>query len=267
MKNNYLLLVTNQTIVSKLKKESNITFLFPISKFSVGFPTSFLVDEIKEEDAFIFVNRIMDAECIEDFKEFLKKLPSNIKGIVFDDVGVLEVLNTIPNKLTKILFLNHFNCNYLSINAYLEYVDSVVVSTDITEGEVDEILKKASKPLVLFTFGYINIMYSRRLLLTNYNDHFNRKVDPDSKLTNDLGQDFKIVQNEYGTVIYTGEPFNGLSYLGKENVMYYMISTLFLTDEEVLRIIHGEGDLEHDYPYRYLSQEETIVRIKEREND
>ena len=46
-----------------------------------------------------------------------------------------------------------------------------------------------------------------------------------------------------------------------------LISTLFLTDEEVLRIIHGEGDLEHDYPYRYLSQEETIVRIKEREND
>ena len=264
MKNNYLLLVTNKTIVSKLKGESNITFLFPIEEFTVGFEKSFGIDEIDIEHAYIFVNRLLDRDGIENFKKLLQNLPSNIKGIVFDDIGVLELLNTIPNHLTKILFLNHFNCNYESINAYLNYTDSVVVSTDVTEKEVKEILEKVNKPVTLYTFGHVNIMYSRRLLVTNYNNYFKRNVPSASKLVNDLGQDFKMVENKYGTVIYTGCPFNGLSYRKSKNVLYSFINSVFLNDEEIIEIIHSDDNLEDKYPYRYLSLQDTIVRIKER---
>ena len=264
MKNNYLLLVTNLTIVSKLKEESNVTFLFPVQNFTVGFPHTFSIEEITVDHAFIFVNRILDHVQIEEFKNLIRQLPKNIEGIVFDDIGVLQVLNTIPNHLTKILFLNHFNCNYKSINAYLAYVDSVVVSTDITAAEVKEILKQAIKPLVLYTFGHMNIMYSRRLLLSNYNKHFHKNVSLDSTLTNDLQQSFRIIENDDGTVIYTSEPFNGLDLRGSANVLYYFIHSLFLTDEEVINIIHSDTNLLEKYPYRYLSDEETIVRIKER---
>ena len=264
MKNNYLLLVTNNSIVSKLKGESNITFLFPIEDFTVGIENTFKINEIDIAHAYIFVNRLLDKEGIENFKSLIKNLPSNIEGIVFDDIGVLQVLNTIPNHLTKILFLNHLNSNYESINAYLDYAESVVVSTDITEEELKEILEKANKPVVIYTFGYVNIMYSRRLLLTNYNNHFKKNASSTSNLVNDLGQDFKIVENKYGTVIYTGHPFNGLRYRGSKNVLYYLINSTFLTDEEVIEIIHSDKNLEQKYPYRYLSEKDTIVRIKER---
>ena len=263
MKNNYLLLVTNQTLLSKLKEESNITFLFPITGFSVGFPTTFSVEEIPE-GGYLFVNRVLDCEGIKKFQDLLKDLPSRIKGIVFDDIGVLEVLNTDDHHLEKILFLNHFNCNYISIQAYLKYVDSVVVSTDITEEEVKEILEHVKSPLVLYTFGHVNIMYSRRLLITNYNEHFHEQALLVSELTNDLKQKFKIVENEYGTVIYTGAPFNGLRYRKLKNVRYYFVNTIFLSDEEVLEILHSDTDLNSKYSYQYLSRDETIVRIKER---
>ena len=85
MKNNYLLLVTNNSIVSKLKGESNITFLFPIEDFTVGFENTFKINEIDIDHAYIFVNRLLDKEGIENFKSLIKNLPSNIKGIVFDD--------------------------------------------------------------------------------------------------------------------------------------------------------------------------------------
>ena len=264
MKNNYLLLVDNKNLISKLKEESNITFLFPIKDFTVGFNHAFTVDEIKEENAFIFVNRLLDHKGILAFKSLLKKLPSNIKGIVFDDIGVLEVLKITPNSLVKILFLNHFNCNFVSINAYLEDCDSVLVSTDITKEEVKTILEQALKPLVLYTFGHINIMYSRRKLITNYNEHFQTNAPLVSDLTNDLKQEFKIVENEYGTVIYTGKPFNGLYMRGSKNVLYYLINTVFLSDEEVIDIINSSTDLTAKYDYTYLSENETIVRIKER---
>ena len=264
MKNNYLLLVTNDTSVSKLKEESNVTFLFPMNGFTVGFSKTFFLEEITVDHAFIFVNRIFNSKEIDAFKEFIRSLPKNIEGIVFDDIGVLQVLKTIPNHLTKILFLNHFNCNYKSINTYLEYVDSVLISTDITEEEVGEILHYPKNPHVLYTFGYVNIMFPRRYLITNYNEHFKKDVSSVSNLTNDLKQSFKIVENEYGTVIYTGEPFNGLSYRGKANVLYYFINSLFLSDEEIVEIIHSDTNLEKKYPYRYLSNKDTIVRIKKK---
>lgn len=264
MKNNYLVVVSTDTILSKLKQESNITFLFPIKGFSVGYPQTFKIEDIHEEHAFILVNRMLDQEGILKFKEMICNLPKNIEGIVFDDIGVLQILLDSNLNLTKILFLNHFNCNYVSINAYLSYVDSVVVSTDITKDEVKEILKKAYKPLVLYTFGHMNIMYSRRKLITNYNEHFQHEEDQINEIVNDMGSSFKIVENDYGTVIYTGEPFNGLDFRGSENVLYYLINTVFLSFEEVERILHSDDDLKSEYPYKYLSNEETIVRIKER---
>ncbi len=264
MKNNYLLLVTTKTIISKLKEESNITFLFPLKDFTVGFPHPFSLKEIKAEHAYLYLNRLLDNEGIAHFKKLLKTLPANIEGIVFDDIGILQVLKTTSNNLKTILFSNHLNCNFESINAYLDDVDSVVISPDITIRETKEILRASKKPLVVYTFGHVNIMYSRRLLITNYNAYFQKNVPLISDLTNDLKEHFKILENEYGTVIYTALPFNGLSYLNEANIKYHLINTLFLSDEQILAILHGQINPQTDYPYTYLSEEETIVRIKER---
>ena len=264
MINNYLLVVQNKSIIAKLP-ESNITFLFPLKDFTVGFPTTYSLEDIDIDNAFIFVNRILDNASFLEFKKTIKKLPSNIKGIVFDDIGILEFLNNSSSSLTKILFLNHFNCNYLSINTYLDYVDSVLVSPDLTFLETNEILKLAKKKLVTYTFGHVTIMSSRRTLITNYNKEFNKSVPLISEITNDLKQKFKIVENKYGTVIYTNEPFNGLRYRGNSNILYHFINSLFLNDEEIIKIINSTSNLESDYPYSYLALEEGIVRIKERE--
>ncbi len=264
MKNNYLILITNHTLIEKLKEESHVTFLFPIKGFSVGFPEVFTPLEIKSEGAYIFINRILDHEGIRDFKKLLATLPDHIKGIVFDDIGILQVLKEFDRPLVKILFLNHFNCNSISVNSYLEDCDSVVVSSDLTFDETEKIVKKAKKPVVLFTFGYVNIMYSRRKLITNYNEYFKKNASKVSEIANDLKQTFKVVENEYGTVVYTGSPFNGLKYRELKPVLFHMIQTLFLEDKEVLDILHAKSTLDKKYPYKYLSEHETIVRIKER---
>lgn len=265
-KNKTLLLTCDYTLINELKEESNITFLFPIKDFTVGFPKTFQLNEL-DTDCYIFVNRILDNEGITLFKTFLKNLPSNIKGIVFDDIGVLNVLINENINITKILFLNHLNCNYESINSYLEYVDSVIPSVDITTSELDEILSKAIKPLVLYTFGHVNIMYSRRTLITNYNKHFNSDVKSVAHLVETQNKhELKITQNKYGTVIYTDKPFNGLNLRFKSNVLYNLINTVFLSKDEVIKIIKSTDNLDNIYPYKYLSEKETIYKLKEGEN-
>lgn len=261
-KNKILLLVDSLNVVDRLKKESNVTFLFPITGYSVGFRNSFQIDEIPE--GFIFVNRILDNQGIDEFRSFIKVLPSKIKGIVFDDIGVMNVLLKENISITKILFLNHFNCNYDSINAYLELVDSVVVSPDITLGEIDLILKKAVKPLTLFTFGHVNIMYSRRRLISNYNKHFNLDVEKEVQLEERMAhKQFKMIEQEYGTVIYTDLPFNGLVLRDRDNVLYNFFNTIFLEEEEIVKIVESDDNLEEVYPYKYLSEKETVFKISD----
>ena len=266
IKNKNLVLITDHTLTTSLKKEcqeSNITFLFPVENFCVGLPNCFKIMEIKEE-VFIFINRILDKEGIKEFKKLLNNLPNNIIGIVFDDIGILNILTETKSKLTKILFLNHLNCNYESINAYLEYVDSVVISTDITKEETQEILKKTLKPLVLYAFGHVNIMYSRRTLLTNYNKHFKTNIAKEINLTENMSKkSIKALENIYGTVIYTKEPFNNLALRNEDNILYNLINPIFLSDTEIIKIINSEDNFEDKYPYKYLSTVETIVHIKE----
>ena len=262
MENNYYVIVTTKTLSEKLK-ESNITFLFPLEGFSVGYPTTFKLDEITCRNAYLFINRILDHNSILLLEEILANLPSNIKGIMFDDLGVLYLLKKMKKKLETILFLNHFNCNYLSIQSFLDEVDSVVISTDITRKETEEILKKTKSRCIVYGFGYISIMYSRRLLITNYNHHFKLNASRKNIITNDLGKNFRIIENEYGTVIYTGEAYNGLRKY-KNTMKGYLINTLFFTDEEVIKILRQDSKLDELYPYRYLSEEETVVRVKER---
>jgi len=262
-KNNYLVVVNNLDLIKNLK-ESNVTFLFPISNYAMGFETTFKITDITVDKAFIFINRVLDNESIKALREELKSLPKNIKGIVFDDIGVLNILLEEKLDLVKILFLNHLNCNYESINSWLEYVDSVVPSVDITDEETKEILDKTQKPLTLFTFGYVNIMYSRRTLLTNYNKNFGLNVPLTSDLEEKISHHkLRMVENAYGTVVYTGEPFNNLKVRGYENVLYNLINTVFLSTEEIINIIHSDDNLEEKYPYKYLSMEKTIFKLKE----
>jgi len=267
--NKNLVLVTTETLVEKIKslseenKESNVTFLFPIAEFCVGLPKTFKISEIKEE-GFIFINRLLDKNGINNFKNLLVNLPKNIKGIVFDDIGILNILLETKSNLTKILFLNHMNCNYESINSYLDYVDSVVISTDITIHEAKEILAKAKKPLVLYAFGYVQIMYSRRTLLTNYNKHFKTNIPKSLNLKESMSNhEVKAFENVYGTVIYTNKPFNNLNLRDEDNILYNLINTVFMSDEDILKIIENKDDMEDIYPYKYLSEEETIFRIKD----
>ncbi len=143
--NKNLILVQNKSIISKIKEVDKATFLFPLEGYSVGYPVT--------------------------FKELFRNFPKNIKGIVFEDLGVIDLVKDLD--ITKILWQNHLNNSYLSVNGFLKYVDSVMVSTDITEEEIKLIISKADKPLTLYVFGYVPVMYSRRHLVSNFNLNYN----------------------------------------------------------------------------------------------
>ena len=257
--NKLLVLVQNKSLISKVKNVDKATFLFPLHGYSVGYPVTFKLDEIDEFGAYILVNRILDEESITNLEILLKNFPKNIKGIVFEDIGVLELVKDLD--ITKILWQNHLNDSYLTINAYLKYVDSMMVSTDITEEEIKLILAKADKPLVLPIFGYTPVMYSRRHLLSNFNLHYGENVSNPNVIKEEILKDeFRIYENEYGTQLYYNKLYDGSS-LKKYDALFYFINTIFVSDEEIISFIKGENiDTE---TFDGFLNKKTIYKLKD----
>jgi len=257
MKNNKILITVNNLEDINNLKELGITKLaFPLKEFCVGIPNTFLVSEIPCE-GYIYINRILDNEGIDKLRKILNNLPKNIIGIIFDDLGIMELIKDL--KIEKILYLSHFNTNSKSINIFLKYVDTVIVSTDITKEEIEYIVENTNKELVLFTFGYTGVMYSRRLLLDTYSKFYN--IDKENPLVIDnTGHKFLVYENEYGTYFYHNKIFNGLELMNL-NAKYYFINSVFLNVLNIKNILNGKLDnLDVDKGFLY---QETIYKLKE----
>ena len=227
-KMNKLVTVTNKDIINKLK-ENDLRLLYPLKSFCVGYPTTFSIDEI---DDFCLVNRILDDSDIDQLSKLLHN--SKIKGIIFDDLGIIDIIKDL--EIEKILLLDHLATNFKSINYYLEYVDSIIISNDLTKDEIINIINNSNKSLCLNVFGLKSLMYSRRLLLTNYSlyhDIPNNKVI-DSFIDN---HNFKIIENEFGTCFYAYPYYNALELLNIKNVLYYWYNPIFLDNNQVIDLV------------------------------
>ena len=227
---NKLVTVINREIINDLRGINGVDLLYPLKSICVGYEIEFSIDEI---DGYILVNRILEDKDLNLLEKLLAN--SKAKGMVFDDLGIIEIVKDLP--MTKILLLDHIATNYESINYYLEYVDSVIVSNDLTKDEIEEILKKANKPLVVNVFGLKTLMYSRRLLLSNYAIYHNLKIERKMDATISSSKYFKIIENDYGTKFYAGKYFNGLELLNYSNVLFYWYDLIDLEPDKILSLI------------------------------
>lgn len=226
---NKLVTVTNREIIDDLRNIPNVTLVYPLKSFCVGYTDYF---DILEIDDYVLVNRILDDNDLDKLESILNS--SNIKGIVFDDLGIIDIVANLD--ITKILLLDHLATNTKSINYYLEYVDSVVVSNDLTKDEILNIVSHANKPLVVNVFGLKTLMYSRRLLLSNYQEYY--KLNKENVMSANIeDKGFKIVENAYGTKFYASKYYNALELLSLQNVLYFWYDPVLLDDAKIMDVV------------------------------
>lgn len=260
MKTKDILITINKKEDINILKELGINkFVFPLKDFCVGIPNTFLMSEI-DTDGYILINRILDNAGIDKLKDEINTIPTNIKGIIFDDLGILPIIK--EKKLEKILYLSHFNSNIESIKIYLEYVDSVIISTDVTESEIELITKELDSKLTVFTLGYIKTMYSRRLLIDNYAKFHDLDYTNPIEIDN-TNHRFIVYENKYGTVFYHKPLFNGLD-LFKCPCKYYFINSTFLDVGDIVKLLNNTSLLETDRAFLDVG---TIYKLKGDNND
>ncbi len=243
MNNKILININNLDEIDIYKKASITNFLFPLEEFSIGFK-AFKLNEIPD-NSYILVNRIFDKKTLDNFIKIVPEL-KRFKGILFEDIGVFNLLKNSNIDIELIWNQAHFVINYNSINFYLNNgCNSAVLSSDITGNEIKEILSKVNKSIILPVFGNNMIMYSRRKLLTNYNTYNNidniNDVILDETHTNNK---FFVRESDYGTVIFSNSEFNYFNFIkdiDDNKIKYYLICNINKSPEDIISIINGKN--------------------------
>lgn len=265
MISNILIYVDDINHIDDYRKAGVSAFLFGLEGFCVGYNT-YSLEEISKVDVsnrYILLNRVLDCKDIDKFKELLPSI-KDIKGLVFEDIGVYNLVKDMNLGMELILFQNHFGTNTKSVNFWLDRVDSMFISNEITKEEISTIVEGVSKSVVLHLFGYNQVMYSRRLLLTNWSEQF----DIPNKNTNVIVDratkvKFRAIENEYGTVMYSDKIFNGNELLGLNNVKYYYVNTMLISHNEVMDFLTNTDHISDNEDNGFLDRE-TIYKLKER---
>ncbi len=234
-----LININNLNEIEDYKKIGISNFLFAIEDFSIGYKT-FKLDEIPE-NSYILINRVLDCNDVDNIKKIKNKL-LDFKGIIFEDLAIYNMFR--DSDIELIWNQNHFATNYESINYYVTHgCKSAVISNELTEGEILEILSKSKHPLVLTILGKNQVMYSRRNLLSNFNKHNNLGNFNNMTLdTQGNKENFEASENKYGTILTSDEYFNYVPLMSKvndESVLYYLILNKDLSVEHINDILNG----------------------------
>ena len=257
-----MIYVENEKYLNDYRKVGVTTFLFALDDFCVGYKT-FSLDEIEKIDVsnkYILINRVLNCQDIDKLKKILPN--TNVDGLVFEDLGVYQIVKELNLNLKVILFQNHFAANSRSISYWQDKVDGIFVSNELTFKEL-EAISNNNYNICLHLYGYNQVMYSRRLLLTNWSKQFNIPYKNQNTIEDIATKvKFRAYENDYGTVLYSENIFNGQRLLKLNNIKFYYVNPFLIDHEKVLSFLKNftftDGEDEG------FLDKETIYKLKEK---
>ncbi len=259
MKSKIIVNIEHLEDIDRYKKVGINTFLFALKDFCVGYENVFEEKIINEyPDNFVLINRILDCDDVDRLRGLLPTL--KVKGIIYEDIAVFNLVKELGLDWELIFFQNHVGTNSESINFWLaKGVDAVFISNELTKEEIKNISVNTAGRVVIQVLGYNQIMYSRRLLLSNYNDNFQlprRYYGTIEEISSKIK--FRVMENQDGTVVYSEKVFNGLELMDL-NAKYFYINSTFLSFEEIVNFLNGNSKVESD---RGFLDKETIFKLR-----
>lgn len=263
---NLLIYVDNAKYIDDYRKVGVSAFLFALEGYSIGYNT-YSVEEINNIDVsnkYVLLNRLLDSDSIDNLRSILLSF-KDIKGIVFEDIGVYELVRELKIEVEMILFQNHFNTNVNSINYYLSLVDSVFVSNELTYEEILNITQEVNGSICLHLYGYNQVMYSRRKLLSNWSKEFKIPYE-DKNVIEDVSSHvrFRAFENDYGTVMYSDKIFNGKKLLDLDNVKFFYVNTIMISHDVMMDFLSNMDNHDSEMEDNGFLDRETIYKLKER---
>lgn len=247
--------------------------ILPLKDLAVNSNVYFPLDDIKSiinktsKEICISINKNIhneDLDKLQEALEFLKKI--NVSKIFFYDLAVLNMAKRLGLKKELVVFQDHLNASLYSNNFYKRRgISYSVITNDITLDEINEISKYNS--LMLVCYGYLPIFYSRRYLISNYLKYISRDKTSSVYYIKNNKDRYPIVEEKFGTTIYTKEPINLINDINNIKIDYIILNANFIEDEEFLSILNQYINNAKDDKtyYRGFIDKKTVYRVEDYE--
>ena len=253
-------------IVQSVKEAKKINkyidaYILPIKSFSINYPNTFTLDDIKEvqklnKEVFVMINKNIHNNELADLEKLLLEIEKlKVKGIFFYDIALLTLKNKYKLKTDLVWSAEHLTTNWETINFWYDKgVKYAYLSSELTKKEIDEISKHAKAELFVNVFGYLPMFTSRRHLVNNYLNYFNIKETKKNKVISKEGKKYPITDKKEGTTVYSNYILNATK--EKFDVKYLVFNSYLIDDIEKV-FINNEYPNETGFLY-----EETIYKVK-----
>ena len=205
----------------------------------IGIEELALLNKFSDKDIFISLNKNMHNKDLNIVKEILLKLNEyNIKGVLYYDVGILNIYNSLDLNYDLVWSQEHLTTNYNTINFWNSFgAKYTYISSDITEEEIIEISKKSNSKLMVTLFGYLPMFVSKRNIVKNYLEYFNLNDDSKINYMEKEGKTYPIIDNNIGTQVYSNNILNGIKSKLNIEVEYIILNSFNIYLDKFISII------------------------------
>ena len=213
------------------------------------------------KEVIVVINKMIHNKDLDYVKEVLIKINnSNIKGVIFYNVGIIKIAKDINFNKELIINKEHQNTNYLTNNFfYNKEVHSSFLSSDITYKEILDIKDNSKMNIYYTVYGYLPIFYSRRHLLSSYFDYIKKDKDDIIYYIYNKEDKYMVREEDYGTIIYS-PLVNLINEIEKLEGINYVIDLSFNDNIDIIdRFINKDKE---DDTYTGFFDKETIYKLK-----
>ncbi|MEG1526751.1 MAG: peptidase U32 family protein [Erysipelotrichaceae bacterium] len=243
--------------ITQYKEAGAHSIIMGLPFFSVRATQVFAKAEIKEARAitlkldmnlYVLMNRMFCEEELKQAKEMLIFLNEiKVDGIYFGDEAILQFASELNMTSRLIYNPDTLITNAMDARYYLSQgVSMVSISKEITLADMIYIGKQNPNQVEVNIHGRLNMMHSKRKLLTNYFDHLGMEYQVDGKKTlrlkevtrNDL---MPIIEDDLGTHIFSGftlVSFEEIKQLVENGILHLRIEGLFHDANYVKEALH-----------------------------
>ena len=113
--------------INNIKQAQNIkdyidAYLVPIKDFSINYPNTFKLEEIKtiknlKKQVFVIINKNIHNNELTSLENLLKQIETlNIDGIIFYDISIVNISQKLKLKTKLVWNQEHLATNYGTVN-------------------------------------------------------------------------------------------------------------------------------------------------------
>lgn len=217
-------------------------YVLGYEKYSFFAKHRFSFEEIKAfkepRKLYLLLNVMLHEKDVDDFRNEVEKLASLDINFIVQDLGMVEVLKRKVDASRIIYNPYTLVCN---IEEYRAYHENLGVTIGISSQLSIDNLERFKGDCLITLYGYIPIYQSYRKVVSLFSSYHNENAPKETLVKEDTRPDkHHILENEYGSVIFTSEPVDLLSEINRlKDAKYLFIDANYINDQKIEEILKG----------------------------